>query len=142
MEELHLETYQEPQAELEKYLFDAIISYGLQQLQGNTPKKLACCFRNNDGKIVAGIMGSTTLNMFFISHLFVEPAYRNNGIGTKLLAEIERIAQQNGCDTLRLNTFNKNAHQLYLRAGYAETLCIPEYMNGFDLMYYHKKICE
>lgn len=140
MNSLHLESYTEKNEELDKYLSDSIVSYGLAQLQGNEPKKLFCCFRNNENEIVAGIMGSATLNMFFISHLFVETDYRNNGLGAKLLAAIEKSALEAECDILRLYTFNKKAHDLYLRAGFEETTCIPNYMNGFDLVYYHKKI--
>ncbi|MDH5444814.1 MAG: GNAT family N-acetyltransferase [Gammaproteobacteria bacterium] len=139
MDDLHLEIFKDDNSELEKYLSDSIISYGIEQLKGNEPKKLYCCYRNSNGKIVAGIMGSATLNLFFVSHLFVEPEHRNNGLGTRLLSEIEKLAHQAGCNTLRINTLNKNAHDLYINAGFEETICIPDYMNGFDLVYYHKK---
>ena len=141
MGELLLESYKEDNAELEKYLSDSVVSYGIEQLEGSMPGKLACCFRNNKDQIIAGIMGSATLNMFFISHLFVEPEYRNNGLGTKLLYSIEGLALQKGCNILRLNTFNRKTHALYAKAGFEETVCISSYMNGFDLVYYHKKIC-
>ena len=140
MDELNLERYKDENSEIEKYLSDSITSFGIEQLQGKEPRKAFCCFRDSEGKIVAAIMGSTTLNLFFISHLFVENALRNKGIGTKLLSEIERIAQNFGCNILRLNTFNKEVHAFYLNAGFTETACITNYINGFDLMYYHKKI--
>ena len=140
MEELNLETYQDDNSELEKYLSDSIIRYGIDQLNGIKPRKLYCCYRDINRRIVGGVMGSKTINLFFISHLFVEPEYRKNGLGAKLLSEIENVAHQVGCDTLRLNTFNKKARKLYLNAGFDETACISDYMNGFDLVYYHKKI--
>ena len=140
MDELNFETYKEDNSELEKYLSDSIIGYGIEQLKGNEPKKLYCCYREARGQLVAGVMGSATLNLFFISHLFVEPGYRNTGLGSKLLSEIEKIACQSGCDILRLNTLNKKAHSLYIRAGFEETTHIPNYMDGFDLVYYHKRI--
>jgi len=140
MDALHLESYKENNEELEKYLSDSIISYGLEQLQGNEPSKLLCCFIDNKGQIVAGIMGSATLNLFFISHLFVAVEYRNKSLGTQLLSAIEELASQAGCNILRLNTFNKKAHAFYTNAGFEETISISNYMDGFDLVYYHKKI--
>jgi len=140
MDELNLEIFEEENLEIEKYLSDSIISFGIEQLQGKEPKKAFCCFRNSDGKIIAAIMGSATLNLFFVSHLFVEIEFRNKGIGTKLISEVENIALNLGCNILRLNTFNKKAHAFYLNTGFTETACITNYMNGFDLVYYHKKI--
>lgn len=140
MKEMKLESYSDENLEVEKYLSDSIVSYGLEQLQGKEPKKLFCCYRGSNGKIMAAIMGSTTLNMFFISYVFVEEEYRNKGIGTKLLSEIEQLALDAECNIIRLNTFNKKSHAFYLNAGFVETACITNYMNGFDLVYYHKKI--
>lgn len=140
MDELNLITSEDDNLALEKYLSDSIISYGLEQLKGHQPRKLYCCYKNKDGEIVAGIMGSKTLNLFFISHLFVEPEYRNSGLGSKLLSAIEKAARQAGCDMLRLNTFNKKTHTLYLKAGFDVSTQIPNYMNEFDLVYYHKNI--
>ena len=140
MGNLNLESYSEENVELERYLSDSIIGYGVDQLQGKEPIKLLCCFRDSNEKVVAAIMGSATLNLFFISHLFVEKNFRNQGLGTKLLSAIESLALDAGCNILRLNTFNKEAHQFYLNAGFKETVCISNYMNGFDLVYYHKKI--
>lgn len=140
MDDLHLEYDKAENSELEKYLSDSIVSYGLQQLRGKKPLKLFCCFRNARGEIVGAIMGSATLNMFFISHLFVEEKMRNKGIGTKLLSAMETYALQAGCNILRLNTLNKKTHAFYLNAGFEETACIADYMDGFDLVYYHKQI--
>lgn len=140
MENLILETYQEENSELEEYLSSSIISFGIDQLRGKVPRKLSCCFRDNVGKTVAAIMGSVTLNLFFISHLFVDENFRNKGLGTELLSAIESLALSAGCNVLRLNTLNKKAHAFYLRAGFDETASIPDYMTGFDLIYYHKRI--
>ena len=140
MDELNFEIHKEDNSELDKYLTDSIVSYGIEQLKGNKPKKLYCCYRDIKGKLVAGATGTVTLNLFFVSYLFVEPEYRNNGLGSNLLLEIEKVARQCGCNIIRLNTFNKKAQNLYLNSGFVETIKIPNYMNGFDLVYYHKNI--
>lgn len=140
MDELKLETYKDNNAEIEQFLSDSITNYGVEQLQGDEPTKIYCCLRDEKGNIIAGIMGSVTLNLFFISHIFVEKDFRNKGIGAKLLSAIESLALNMGCNILRLNTFNKKAHAFYVKAGFKETVSISDYMNGFDLAYYHKKI--
>lgn len=140
MDKLKFDTYKEDNSELDQYLSDSIFSYGIDQLKGCEPRKFYCCYRDNNGKLVAGIAGTATLNLFFVSYLFVESEYRNNGLGSKLLSEIEKLAVQSGCNILRLNTLNKKAHNIYLRSGFVETVKIPNYLNGFDMVYYHKSI--
>ena len=90
--------------------------------------------------LINAVMGTVTINLFFISHLYVEKSTRNKGIGAKLLSAIEQSGIESGCNIIRLNTFNKKSHAFYLKSGYTETICIKGYMNDFDLVYYHKAI--
>ncbi|MFL6206900.1 MAG: GNAT family N-acetyltransferase [Acidimicrobiales bacterium] len=51
--------------------------------------------------------------------LQVDPAHRNEGLGGKLLEEVERVAQERGAPTLSLTTSIDNpARRLYERAGF------------------------
>ena len=137
---MNLESYQGSNVEIDKYLSEAITRYGIEQLQGNKPFKLYCCYKNHTGKITGAVMGSVTANLLFISHLYVEKRSRNKGIGTKLLSAIQQSASEAGCNIIRLNTFNKKSHAFYLNSGFTETTRIKAYMNDFDLVYYHKII--
>ena len=85
-------------------------------------------------------MGYKSINLFFVTQLYVEDKYRNNGYGYKLLSAIEDKAKLLGCNLLRLNTLNKKTASLYTRSGFKKTISIINYMNGFDLIYYHKNI--
>lgn len=93
---------------------------------------------NFENKIIGGITGYSTLNLFFISNIFVEEEYRGKGLGKKLMLEIENSAKELGCNILRLNTFNKKTDKFYLDVGYKQTIIIKNYMDDFDLIYYEK----
>jgi len=140
MNSTRIETTECESEDLAKYLSDSIISYGIDQLNGKEPKKACCAIKDNNGNLIGGVMGYSSLNLFFISHLFVESEHRDRGHGSKLLEAIENKAKSYGCNLLRLNTLNKEIKSLYERAGFEKTISIPAYMNGFDLLYYHKKI--
>ena len=142
MNKFNIETYTNSNSEIELYLTEAITNYGMDQLKGNKPVKLYSCLKSGKEEYIGAVMGSITNNMLFISHLFVEKSNRNNGLGKILLSTIENLAVASGCNLIRLNTFNKKAHSFYIDAGYDETVCIEHYMNGFDLVYYHKNIKE
>ena len=79
--------------EIEKYLTESIINYGVEQINGEKPKKAFCSIKDNTDSLVAGIMGYATKNLFFITHVYVDKKYRNKGYGLKLLQAIEKRAK-------------------------------------------------
>jgi GNAT superfamily N-acetyltransferase len=140
MDEYSINSYSTEQKAIESYLSESITSFGMKQLNGFTPFKLYISCVSNSGQIIGAIMGTVTLNMLFVSHLFVEEKHRNKGIGKKLLLEIEVVALESNCNIIRLNTFNKKTNNLYIKSGFEETTSIPNYMGDFDLVYYEKTI--
>lgn len=140
MEELILESYLSENQAIEQYLSDSIIQYGLAQHKTETPEKVFCSCKNKQGILLGAAMGTKTLNLLFISHVYVEDSNRGKGIGSVLLASMEQKAKELGCSVVRLNTFNNSSHSFYLKNGYKETMRIDGYMNGFDLIYYDKHL--
>lgn len=55
--------------------------------------------------------------------LWVDPTYRNRGLGFELIRVVEQWASEAGADTVELwvTHTNKPARRLYERAGYSET---------------------
>lgn len=140
MEELFFENNTSEIEGIEKYLSQSIIEYGLSQHQDDTPEKLFISCKDNRGTLLGAVMGTRTLNLLFISHIFVERNKRNKGIGSLLLTKIEEKANNLGCNIIRLNTFNNLNHSFYTKNGFKETTRINNYMNGFDLIYYDKNL--
>ena len=75
-----------------------------------------------DGRIVGVIMGAWDGRRGWLHHLAVAPAYQGRGIGTALLAEVERRLRSRGC--LKVNLLvhrdNEGARRLYQSLGYEE----------------------
>jgi ribosomal protein S18 acetylase RimI-like enzyme len=57
-----------------------------------------------------------------IQDIYVEPEFRNRGIGTGLLAFCEKLAKTKGAGSIRLetNADNRAARKLYEKAGFVE----------------------
>lgn len=57
-----------------------------------------------------------------ITELYVDSKYRGQGIGTKLMAELEIYLKQKGCDTVHVEVFapNQLTHKLYEKLGYID----------------------
>ncbi len=141
MEELILESNLSENMAIEEYLSHSVIQYGLAQHKNDTPEKVFCSCKSKQGVLLGAAMGTKTLNVLFISHIFVEDSHRSKGIGSVLLASMEQKAKELACSVIRLNTFNHLSHSFYTKNGYNETTRIDSYMNGFDLIYYDKHLC-
>jgi ribosomal protein S18 acetylase RimI-like enzyme len=57
---------------------------------------------------------------FYINMLATYPAYRNRSVGTRLLAQVDRLAGEAGCTLSSIEVFAENtgALRLYQRLGY------------------------
>jgi ribosomal protein S18 acetylase RimI-like enzyme len=69
-------------------------------------------------EVVGGAVGRTWGTCCELQQVWVDPAYRHRGIGTRLIKEFEARAQTRGCHTFYLETFNFQAPQLYRSLGY------------------------
>lgn len=64
---------------------------------------------------------------FYVNALATYPAYRGQGLGTKLLDAANTLAAEAGCGRLSLEVFSQNeeAVRLYEHHGYQETARLP-----------------
>ena len=74
----------------------------------------------------------------YIDILFVKDEYRNEGLGSKLLAHVEKIAQSKGCTLLHLDTFDVQAKDFYIKHGF-EIFGVLENCPERHNRYYMKK---
>ena len=60
--------------------------------------------------------------IFSVDELCVDKDYRKKGIGSKLIAEAKRLAEENNCNRLELNCwkFNQDAMKFYKDIGFEE----------------------
>jgi L-amino acid N-acyltransferase YncA len=64
-----------------------------------------------------------------VKRLFVAPAARGRGLGTRLMGELERIAREHGLSVLRLDTRHDlvESRRLYAALGYTK---VPAFNDG------------
>ncbi len=75
--------------------------------------------KGKNGDILAGINSVLYCwNCLYIDVLWVKEELRNNGYGSKLLNEVEKIAKEKGCKLIHLVTFDFQAKDFYLKYGY------------------------
>ncbi|MCX4881325.1 MULTISPECIES: N-acetyltransferase [unclassified Streptomyces] len=82
-------------------------------------------------ELVAGLVGHTWTTWLHVTYLWVDERLRGAGIGSRLLAEAEKIARsERGCSSVRLETWDFQAPEFYRKQGYDVVCVIPDYPPG------------
>lgn len=74
---------------------------------------------NENGDIIGGISGSVRMcDSVHIDLHWIHEDYRRNGIGTHLLNQVETEAKKKGYNQVKLETFDFQAKDFYIKNGY------------------------
>lgn len=94
-----------------------------------------------DDKLIAGADACmTAFRILYVSTLFVDESYRNRKIGTLLMKEIERRAEELGANMIRLDTFNWQGRDFYRSLGYEEVGSYENKIDGFSEHFFLKRL--
>jgi ribosomal protein S18 acetylase RimI-like enzyme len=94
------------------------------------PELLTLALRDDEGRIVGGLMGETHWEWLHVSVLSVAEGLRGRGWGRSLMLESERIARDRGCHHAWLDTFSFQARPFYESLGYRVFGTLPDYPRG------------
>lgn len=95
-------------------------------------RPLACFARSttDEEQAVGGVIGRTWGQCAELQQLWVEPAFRQKGIGAQLIRTFEETALARGCTLCYLETFSFQAPVLYQSMGYEIKLELQGFAPG------------
>lgn len=97
--------------------------------------------KDEKGNIIAGINSIYySWKCLYIDALWVKEKYRKEGLGSKLLNEIEETAKEYGCHLIHLDTFDFQAKDFYIKQGYEIHGVLEECPLGHKRYYLKKDI--
>ncbi|MFD8418206.1 GNAT family N-acetyltransferase [Streptomyces sp. NPDC059466] len=83
------------------------------------------------GDLAGGLVGHTWTTWLHVTYLWVDGVHRGSGLGSRLLAEGERVArEERGCAAVRLETWDFQAPEFYRKQGYEVVCVVPDYPPG------------
>ncbi|MGW3926841.1 GNAT family N-acetyltransferase [Streptomyces microflavus] len=83
------------------------------------------------GAVVGGLTGRTWAYWLHVDLLWVDARHRSAGLGSRLLAEAERVARtERACTRSRLETWDFQAPDFYRKQGYEEIGRVEDYPPG------------
>jgi GNAT superfamily N-acetyltransferase len=75
--------------------------------------------KDSEGNVAAGIIALLYCwKCLYVDVLWVKEEHRNEGLGSTLLGEVEKIAKDHGCYMVHLDTFDFQGKDFYIKQGY------------------------
>lgn len=75
--------------------------------------------RDDQGNIIAGCNGSVVYGSIYTDQLWVDEAYRGQGVGSKLMEKVHDYGREIGCAMATVSTMSfQNASSFYEHLGY------------------------
>ena len=120
-----------------------ISTYNQTQGVSSRIQLIGCSAIDQNGMLAGGIYGWFEWGWLFINLLWVDNALRGQGIGTRLLSELEEKAVQVNINSAHLETASFQSFEFYINRGYKTVLQMPITSdNGAQYTKYtmHKKL--
>lgn len=140
MSSITYKQFVEPRSEQITEILEGLNSFGLEQIGGEAPARIAVVCERQNRTVIGGVIGHSTRQRFYLTQLWVSEEHRSNGLGSELVARMEAIASQRGCRDIVVDTLNKAAVSFYERLGYRVYVVNPNYIQGFDWHFLAKEI--
>lgn len=83
-------------------------------------KKFALLVKDSEGEIVGALQAYTAFSEIYVDDIWVSPSARKNGLGRKLLHELENHFKDQGYNNINLVTSHFQAPDFYKKCGFTE----------------------
>lgn len=125
-------------------IVDGLVAYNFKKVPLTREKPMTDVNRKivgEDGTLMAGCLAEVYgWNVACVDILWVDERYRGRGLGSALLAEVERAAVEAHCTLIHLDTFDFQAKDFYLRRGYEVFGVLEDCPEGHCRYYLKKKL--
>jgi len=110
-----------PDPRFETVLEDGLAAYNAEKTGLRDGRALAVTANDPDsGELAGGLLGRTTMGLFFLDLFYLPEKLRGGGIGSAMLRMAETEAIRRGCRAAALITVNIQAPEFYARHGWEE----------------------
>ena len=92
------------------------------------------------GERLGGLWGQIYYGWLFVELLYAPEQNRGQGLGSRLLAQAEKIARAKGCHAVWLDTFSFQAPGFYRKLGYEPFGTLADYPNGRSRLFFQKPL--
>lgn len=117
-----------------------IVAYNDSHAEPSGYRLLAVLVKDEAGKVLGGLWGSTGWQWLFVHLLWLPETLRGAGLGRDLLHRAEAEAMARGCGNVWLDTFSFQARGFYERLGYTVFGTLEGYPPGHRRYFLQKRL--
>jgi GNAT superfamily N-acetyltransferase len=122
-----LATERDPRAEA--VVTGGLAAYNREKFGRVDTNSLDILVHDDSGEIVRGLLGRSSLGMFFLDLFYLPETLRRGGLGSRTIALAEEEARKRGCTAAFVYTVTFQAPAFYEKHGYrrfGEIACPPD----------------
>jgi GNAT superfamily N-acetyltransferase len=112
---------------------------GSRGIEPRNHRPLTVFLRDDEGRIVGGLVGMTVWGWLQVSQLWVLDELRGRGHGSALMHAAEAEAVRRGCHHALLDTFDFQARAFYERLGYTTFGAVEDFPRGHTRFFLQKR---
>ncbi len=90
--------------------------------------------------VIGGLWGESFYDWMFVKLFFIPETLRGSGMGSRIMAEAERIALARGCTGIWLDTFEFQARGFYERLGFEVFGTLGDHPRGMNRYFLQKRL--
>lgn len=123
-----------------EYIEDKLEAYDREYITYKLNEHI--CIGMKDGeKVIAGACACMTdFKILYVSTFYIEKEYRHQGIGKKLMEEVEIRAKALGANTIRLDSYNWQGRDFYKALDFIEVGSYENKEDGYSEHFFVKYI--
>lgn len=140
MTEYKMEVTETPSEEDVQVLFDGLTNSDPDDVEHVTLQRVCVFFRDQDGKIIAGMDGTTNRGWLYTKLIWVDKSAQKKGLGSKLIKKAEEIARERGCHGALVDTLSFLAVDFYKKLGYEPFGILDDFPIGHKRYYFKKRL--
>lgn len=122
------------------FLEDRLYEFNVAQTGFGDGVLLGVFLRDEAENLIAGATGHTWGETCELKQVWVAESARGQGLGRRLMAEVEAEAVRRGCRQLILNTHSFQAPAFYAKLGFEVAAEMADYPRGFSQLWLRKRL--
>lgn len=120
---------------LEGIFQEAHKARGMQRI-----KPFSFMLKDENQTVHGGVTGTTYYGYMYVELLYVDPKYRGQNFGSKLMEAAEKLAKERNCAYICITTMDWEAMPFYKKLGYQVDYTRDGFENNSTMYIMHKKV--
>ena len=140
MSDVRIEIEEHPRPADARVVSEGLLDFNRAIIGDPEETQVAVFVRDASGRVTGGLLGHVRWRWVYVAKLWLPDETRGQGIGTRVMREIESYARRRGCLGIYLDTFEYQALPFYEKLGYEQFGVLDGYPPGYRQYHLRKAL--